>query len=617
MSDTVNQHYPPGNQEKDKELECSRRAGGGKGVPLKIHYCKYDATEYKEDQESQQTKPRMINLEYLASSSPKDRPCPFQIENLQLYNPIYREFFDMTEKKAGKLALNHPYHMQTMTKIFDIQNSKFLEKDVHIKFSPLLDPVRYMIGKYDTRDKRILTMPTLLSKETDVFPKLLSYNNTSYIDCFFSYLTSALLHHRGFLHGVDFYGSYLGVQSKFRVCITDDLDYVRGYDFFNENIGKLFYIDDSSAGYRSEDDEFSKIARSHKNKQRLDLNISDKTIVLELEELDELGELEGEEDLDKTSEEQLEEPVYQKTSGSNNSSDKSSNDSELNYSSGGEESGSEGSEEGDQEEGDQDESEDSEEWESASESYEEEEEIYGYINNFPVQMICLEKCSGTLDELFVKHQIDENTGASALFQVIVSIYVYQKMYKFTHNDLHTNNIMWINTELEYLTYKIAGKTYLVPTYGKIFKLIDFGRAIYKFQEKQFCSDGFSSGGDAATQYNFEPFFNSNKPRLEPNYSFDLSRLGTSIFDFLMDENTPVSKMNELQKTIRRWCMDDNGKNVLYKKTGEERYPGFKLYKMIARTVHQHTPENQFNYTFFSQFEADLKTNDILMNIDEY
>jgi len=581
--------------------------------PLKIHYCKYDATEYKEDQESQQTKPRMINLEYLAALSPKDRPCPFQIDKLQLYNPIYREFFNMTEQKADKIALNHPYHMQTMTKVFDIQNSKFLEKDVHIKFSPLLDPVRYMIGKYDLRDKRILTMPNLSSMETDVFPKLLSYNNTSYIDCFFSYLTGALLHHRGFLHGVDFYGSYLGVQNKFRVCITDDLDYVRGYDFFNENVGKLFQIDDSSAGYRSEDDEFSKISRSHKNKEKLDLNISNKSFVLESEELEELNEIE---DLNKTVEEEdLHEPVYQKNPGSNNSSDKSSNDSEINYSSADEESNDE---ESNDDESDNEQSEE-EEWESASSnsSGEEEEEIYGYINNFPVQMICLEKCRGTLDELFVKHQIDEKTGASALFQVIVSIYVYQKMFKFTHNDLHTNNIMWINTDLEYLTYKIVGKTYRVPTYGKIFKLIDFGRAIYKFQEKQFCSDSFSSGGDAATQYNFEPFFNSNKPRLEPNYSFDLSRLGTSIFDFLMDENTPVSKMNELQKTIHRWCSDDNGKNVLYKKTGEERYPGFKLYKMIARTVHKHSPENQFNYTFFSQFETDLKTSEILMNVDEY
>jgi len=578
-------------------------------IPLKIHYCKYDATEYKEDQESQQTKPRMVNLEYLAALSPKDRPCPFQIDQLQLYNPIYHEFFDMTLQKSNKIALNHPYHMQTLTKIFDIRSSQFLEKDVHIKFSPLLDPVRYMIGKYDINDKRILTMPTLSSTETDVFPKFLSYNNTSYIDCFFSYLTSSLLHQRGFLHGVDFYGSYLGVQNKFRMCLTDDLDYVREYDFFNENVGKLFHIDDSNSGYRSEDDEFSKIARSHKNKQKLDLNTSNKSFVLDSEELEELEELDG-----TTQKEELEEPVYQKTHGSNNSSDKSSNNSEVNYSSNEEE---EESEEDEDQQDESEESEESEEWESDSSLDEEEEEIYGYIDNFPVQMICLEKCVGTLDELFVKHLIDEKTGASALFQVIVSIYVYQRMFKFTHNDLHTNNIMWINTELEYLTYKILGKTYRVPTYGKIFKLIDFGRAIYKFQDKQFCSDSFSNGGDAATQYNCEPFFNSKKPRLEPNYSFDLSRLGTSIFDFLMDENTPVSKMDELQKTIRRWCLDDNGKNVLYKKTGEERYPGFKLYKMIARTVHKHTPENQFEFPYFSQFEMNIEKDDILMNVDEY
>jgi len=614
MSDTVNQHYPSGNHEKDKELECSRRAGGGKGepgVPLKIHYCKYDSVEYNEDQESQQTKPRMINLEYLASLSPKDRPCPFQIDRLQLYNPIYREFFDMTEKKADKIALNHPYHMQTMTKVFDIQNSRFLEKDVHIKFSPLLDPIRYMIGKYDIKDKRILTMPNLLATETTVFPKLLSYNNTSYIDCFFSYLTGALLNNRGFLHGLDFYGSYLGVQKNFRVCLTDDLDYVRGYEFFNENVGNLFHVDDSNAEYRSDDgDEFAKIPRSHKNKQKLDLNTSNKSFILESEELEELGQ-NIEDELVQDIEEELEEPVYQKDSTSNSSSEKSSNDSEMNYSSDDQESEKEESDDG---------SEESEKWETdsgSSISCEEDEEIYGYINNFPIQMICLEKCSGTLDELFVKHQIDEKKGASALFQVIVSLYVYQKVFKFTHNDLHTNNIMWINTDLEHLTYKIAGKTYRVPTYGKIFKLIDFGRSIYKFQDKQFCSDSFANSGDAATQYNFEPFFNSKKPRLEPNYSFDLSRLGTSIFDFLMDENTPVSKMNELQKTINRWCTDDNGKNVLYKKTGEERYPGFKLYKMIARTVHQHSPENQLKFPYFKQFEANLKKSQILMNVDEY
>ena len=51
------------------------------------------------------------------------------------------------------------------------------------------------------------------------------------------------------------------------------------------------------------------------------------------------------------------------------------------------------------------------------------------------------------------------------------------MFNFTHNDLHTNNIMFIETEKKYLIIDIK-KLYRVPTFGKIYKIIDFGRAIY-------------------------------------------------------------------------------------------------------------------------------------------
>jgi len=69
----------------------------------------------------------------------------------------------------------------------------------------------------------------------------------------------------------------------------------------------------------------------------------------------------------------------------------------------------------------------------------------------------------------------------------------------------------------------------------------------------------------------------------------------------LDCDTPENKMNNFQKTIYRWCLDDNGKNILFKQNGEERYPDFKLYKMIARHVHQHTPENQLHYPYFKQY----------------
>ena len=44
--------------------------------------------------------------------------------------------------------------------------------------------------------------------------------------------------------------------------------------------------------------------------------------------------------------------------------------------------------------------------------------------------------------------------------------------------------MFTKTDKKYLNYKFDGKHYRVPTYGRIYKIIDFGRAIYNFNGKQ-------------------------------------------------------------------------------------------------------------------------------------
>ena len=62
--------------------------------------------------------------------------------------------------------------------------------------------------------------------------------------------------------------------------------------------------------------------------------------------------------------------------------------------------------------------------------------------------------------------------------------------------LHTNNIMYEKTDKKYpwLYYCFNGTYYKVPTFGKIFKIIDFGRAIYNFRDQVICSDSFHSKG---------------------------------------------------------------------------------------------------------------------------
>lgn len=527
----------------------------------------------------------------------------FRINVIQNYNPTYELFFSLNEKTFNTLSLNHQYQFVDMYTIRHVEKKKESQKSTFIKYSPLLDPVRYMIGKYKTNDDSAIELPTLTKKtDSKLNQKLSDSNNASYVDNFFSYLTSKLLKQHRIVNGLDYYGSYLAIQEKFKVNITDDLEYLNGSTYFKENLNKLYTVTSSV------EDEFANFSsRTNKHKLRIsDSNANNISISnISVEDLD----------ID-TPDENIEELVYE-NNGQNQisdvSSETSSDDSDDNYSI---DSNNKNGENKDNEDKSDDESWETESEDSSDVNTDEENHVFSYINNFPTQLICLEKCDGTFDELFVRDKINPENGASALMQVIMTLIAYQKAFNFTHNDLHTNNIMFINTDIEFLYYRYNKSVYKIPTYGKIFKIIDFGRSVYKFNGRLFFSDSFAPGGDAATQYNCEPYMNTNKPRIDPNYSFDLCRLGSSIYDFIIEDDSDksIKEMDDLQKTIYRWCLDDNDKNVLYKKDGEERYPNFKLYKMIARNVHKHTPQEQLKFPFFKQFLVTAEKN-MLENID--
>lgn len=562
------------------------------GNPVKlfqINFCKRKEIDLDE-----------LEKQYIPNKIDEDNEYkPFSISKFQNYNPIYNQYFDMDDTNYNRISLNSKYQFKNLQEVECLETNTTYEKNVFIKFSPLLDPIRYMIGKYQNLDKDYL-LPSI-DNNIACFSKLSDHNNMAYTDCFFSFLSSQLLNHHGFVHGIDFYGSFLGIQEKFKANVTDDLDYLNNSKFFNENVGVLFSI--------TENDEKMDFG-SRCNRKKLAIsslsnphNLS--AISLGADILDESNDCKHESEL-----------VYKNNSKKNSSCSSSSScdKSELNYTS------DDNDEVDDSDDDDNYSTCSSDESDSTSgdEDEDSEEEIYAYISKFPVQMICLEKCDGTIDDLFEKDMLNEKQCASAIFQIIITLATYQKAFNFTHNDLHTNNIMYINTDIEFLYYCYNKKYYKVPSYGRIYKIIDFGRSIYKYQGKTLCSDSFAPGGDAVTQYNCEPFMNESKPRLEPNMSFDLCRLGCSIYDFVIDDENNPKKMDDFQKTIVRWCMDDNNKNVLYKANGDERYPNFKLYKMIARTVHKHTPEQQFKFPLLSQFEVTESEveNQTVINIDK-
>ena len=254
-------------------------------------------------------------------------------------------------------------------------------------------------------------------------------------------------------------------------------------------------------------------------------------------------------------------------------------------------------------------------------------EVHAEMADYPVMLIFTEMNEGTMEDLLTNF---ESAGAAPgmveweerwtawLFQIVAALVCAQKIIGFTHNDLHTNNIVWTATEEEFLYYRTgAGVVYRVPTFGKIFKIIDFGRAIFTVNGKMYISDDFKEDNDAGEQYTFSPLCEECEKEVPPNPSFDLCRLAVSLLgslfpvkpdeiedgDVLSKERGLVVKetVSELYNLLWSFMIDDAGKNVFMNPDESERFPNFDLYKHIAEYVHVAVPAEQVAKPIFGGF----------------
>jgi len=562
------------------------------------------------------------------------------LSNAQNYIPIYTKFFSLNETNYNSINLNHKWYISSIHKSTDddndynlyncriknIVNNKTKDKNVFFKMAPLLDPYKYLIGKYNILDENLFNLPKLDSTEETCNPKFIDTNNSAYVDGMFLYLTSTLLNTHNFSHGVDYYGSFLGIKNDFVINVFDDIDYLNNSDFFNKNKNILFKIDDYEHLFQDENQKLKPIKIEHNSSAKSQLSIKsfDNEIFEQVFEentqhSNDLVDLVDLVDLSNTN-------ILDNKESNQNVTLKSSSTCSSRSSYTNDEYQQEDEEEDEQEDAsvnDVDNASQTEEDENEDAESFEEERIEAIIPKFPVQIIGMEYCENTFDDLILSEELSTDEWYSAFMQIIMILITYQKAFNFTHNDLHTNNVMYNKTDKKFIYYCYKKKHYKVPTFGRIFKIIDFGRAIYKFNGKLFCSDSFQMGGDAATQYNTEPYLNEKKPRLEPNYSFDLCRLACSIFDYVIDDITEIKSIDKLKDPVKRiifeWCLDDKGINMLYKNNGLDRYPDFKLYKMIARCVHNHTPQAQLEraeFNAYSKFKGELPTPEQIIDIDK-
>jgi hypothetical protein len=538
-----------------------------------------------------------------------------------------------------------------------------------IKEAPILDPFKLLTGELTKQFDLITNLPDFIGTN-QVIPKIVNPYNSAYVDGLFNFI-NGLLGEIGFIHGVEFYGSYLAIKKNYTFNITDDLDYLVHSKYFRQNTDKLYTIsrnlfDNPKINITPHPVEYepatfddiiditdiTDITESIPTESIPTESIPKESIPTESIPKESIPKesipkesiptesipkesipTESVEYSKKYDEEYLLEPEEELSKGDSDidsistiSDNESEHDEDLiSISQMLDNTVSLKSETDVEDIDDTSNDESSHSDESDNSSYittdSEPEDIFACIPLFPVHLICIEKCKDTLDSLLIGNELNEDELFSCMIQILMILITYQQSFDFTHNDLHTNNIVFVDTNKKFILYTYNNTRYKVPTYGKIYKIIDFGRSIYSINGQLVCGDSYNKKEDAYSQYNFGPCYNPNHPIVEPNYSFDLCRLACSMIDIFIPDYETATCLTPFSKLLLKLCSDDNGKYVLYKKTNEERYPNFKLYKMIARTVHAHTPENVLGLDHFQKYKCKEKStalskNTIYINIDQ-
>jgi hypothetical protein len=439
-----------------------------------------------------------------------------------------------------------------------IRTTKGTIVPVHRKVTMLLSPFKWMQGDYGTS----LGLPTTEEESAEIWRKIQDPNNAAYVGA----LLSTVLAQSGCQHFPKVYGVFTALAEKHTIDISDDYADLSERSWFSSNIGKTFEIKLTDEVHSGEF-KHTRGARANvllgEDVSLGDVPVMDTTPVEA--QIAEMNPMMRDEDTDDDDE-----------------SDSSSVSTSYVF---GMKSCSCASDEEDEDEDDED----------------DEPFAWASFNNVPVQITVMETCTGTFHELCAT-TTDTDKHLAWLSQVIFALAFAQRNYGFTHNDLHSNNVMYIPTDREYFYYNHAGSFYRVPTYGYLIKMIDFERGIGSVkimgmkEPKLFMSDHFSIDEEAGGQFNVEPWYIAKYPEIKPNPSFDLVRLATSMFWDLFPEGPECLdyRANPVFIRFMKWMTTDDGGSVLFgkKEAKHDRYHGFHLYKAITRYCKNAVPRNE-------------------------
>lgn len=423
------------------------------------------------------------------------------------------------------------------------------EVPVHRKTTMILPAYRVMRGDFGTAG-----LPCEKEFAEEFHKRIQSPHTAAYVGA----LANSILAESGCIHFPEVYGTFTGMASTHTVDISDDYEDLADRPWFLQNLGHFFDL---------------KLKPSPQPTEQPAIQVGDETVDLQAEELAPVTASpahhaipapleEFHEELDEEDEED-EEDTDSVSTGYIFAVHSCSSDGS-------------GHEDG-----------------HAFEDDECEPFAEAVFHDVPVQVTVMQKCEGTLYTLF-KNNIEPEKRIAWIAQVVFALAYAQRNYGLVHNDLHVNNVMYVPTPKEYLYYTVGPRTYRIPTFGYVMKIIDFDRATFSLRlagmrdPRFFMSDQFNCNDEAGGQYNLEPFYIQKYPVVKPNASFDLVRLATSLFWDCFPEG-PLHEAyveDPLFRILMGWLRLPDGSSILFRDLAEgdthERYVGFHLYKAIAR-----------------------------------
>jgi hypothetical protein len=482
------------------------------------------------------------------------------LKTINFYNPIYINYevddsdpyLTLKSKYRLHYILNSSNNIDTndsnpyiktfiKAETFNLHTKKMTQRDLFVKFPPLIDPLFELINIKKKDSEPLLPNIHIYERVN----KINNFQNSAYIDFYFTYLGSKLTETGKCPSFPIYFGSFSCIKKNFLYDLSEDYSQVKYNRNYQKNIkNKNFNLIVKEVESEDDDTQQEHIPNPD-NFEEISIDIPELNIEENIDFDKENENIKSPCKFEETTIDEIEEI----------------DDENCNF------------------EG----------------IFKEEDENIKYIHfdEMPTQCIIIEKLQYTMEELFKDETITQIEWKSIFFQICFALAVAQKKYSFVHNDLHCDNIMFQKTTEEYLYYEFENILFKIPTFGKVVKIIDFGRATFIHNNIIYFSDSFDENGDAEGQYDY-PQNNSFKGcKLKPNFSFDLARLSSTIINHFEHDN-------EIYKLLKVWITDKYG-NFLYNEPDD-----FDLYKNIAKNVNSAVPKKQIKKSFFKLFIENKK-----------